>query len=35
MSSGHTGQWFKRADRGLLGGKMRLTGNHVSPSKRQ
>lgn len=25
--------WFKRADRSLLGGKTRITGNHVSPSK--
>ena len=33
MSSGHSGLWFKRAERSLLGGKMRLTGNHVSPSK--
>jgi hypothetical protein len=28
-------QWFKRALRGLYAGKTRLSGNHVSPSKRQ
>lgn len=28
-------QWFKRADRSLLGGKTRIVGNHVSPSKRK
>jgi hypothetical protein len=32
---GPDAKWFKRAQRGLFAGKMRLTGNHVSPSKRQ
>ena len=27
--------FFKRAQRGLYAGKQRLTGHHVSPSKRQ
>lgn len=26
---------FKRAQRGLYAGRTRLSGNHVSPSKRQ
>jgi ribosomal protein L28 len=28
-------RWFLRAQRGLFAGKQRLSGNHVSPSKRQ
>jgi len=27
-------QWFKRSQAGLFAGKTRLTGNHISPSKR-
>ena len=27
--------WFKRAQRGLFAGKTRMSGNHVSASKRQ
>jgi hypothetical protein len=28
-------QWFKRSQTGLYGGKQRLSGNTISPSKRQ